>query len=122
MDPKEQITKDESGRTVDATMYRSIIGGLRYLVNTSLDIAFSVGIVSRYMERPTTLHLSEFKRILSYIKGTVQYGLIYAQNSGNNMVMGFSNSDLGGIIDDRKSTGGMVSYWNDSLISWVSQK
>lgn len=110
MDPKEQITKDESGRTVDATMYRSIIGGLRYLVNTSLDIAFSVGIVSRYMERPTTLHLSEFKRILSYIKGTVQYGLIYAQNSGNNMVMGFSNSDLGGIIDDRKSTGGMVSY------------
>lgn len=38
------------------------------------------------------------------------------------MVTGFSDSDLGGVINDRRSTGGMVYYLNESLISWVSQK
>lgn len=122
MDPKEEILKDEKGRAVDATMYKSLVGGLRYLVNTRPDIAFSVGMVSRYMERPTTLHLSSVKRIMRYVKGTLQFGLIYNQHSGNNVVTGYSDSDLGGAIDDRRSTGGMAYYLNESLISWVSQK
>ena len=62
MDPKEQISKDEKGKPVDSTMYKSIVGGLRYLVNTRPDIAFSVGVVSRYIEHPTTLHLMAVKR------------------------------------------------------------
>ncbi|KAL8094205.1 hypothetical protein AgCh_035908 [Apium graveolens] len=112
MDPKEQISKDEKGRPVDATAYKSIVGGLRYLVNTRPDIAFSVGVVSRYMECPTMIHLSAVKRILRYVKGTLQYGLIYAQNSGNNVITRFSDSDLGGVIDDRRSTGGKSSTKN----------
>ncbi|XP_074336147.1 secreted RxLR effector protein 161-like [Apium graveolens] len=122
IDPKEEITRDESGRTVDATKYRSIVGGLCYLVNTRPDIGFSVGIVSRYMERPTILHMNAVKRILRYVKRTVQYGLIYARNSGNNVATGFSDNDLGGMSNDRRSTSGFVYYLNDSLISWVSQK
>ncbi|XP_074341891.1 secreted RxLR effector protein 161-like [Apium graveolens] len=122
MDPKEQISKDEGGRVVDATMYKSLVGGLRYLVNTQPDIAFSVKIVSRYMERPTALHLNAMKRILRYVNGILQFGLIYNQNSGNNIVTGYSDSDLGGTIDDRRSKGGMAYYLNESLISWVSQK
>ena len=99
-----------------------MVGGLRYLVNTRPDIAFSVGIVSRYMEHPTIIHLNAIKRILRYIKGTVQYGLVYSSHSGNNLIRGFLDSDLGGTVDDRKSTGGMAYYLNESLISWVSQK
>lgn len=99
-----------------------MVGGLRYLVNTRPDIAFSVGIVSRYMERPTILHLNVVKRILRYVKGTIHYGLIYTSNSGNNLITGYSDSDLGGLVDDRRSTGGMAYYLNESLISWVSQK
>lgn len=49
MDPKEQLTSDERGEAVDATMFKSIVGGLRYLVRTRPDIAYSVGIISRYM-------------------------------------------------------------------------
>lgn len=122
MDPKEHISKDEKGRTVDPKMYKIMVGGLRYLVNTRPDIAFSVGIVSHYMERPTTLHLSAVKRILRYIKGIMHFGLVYTSDGGNNVITGFSDSDLGGTIDDRKSTGGMAYYLNESLISWVSQK
>lgn len=49
MDPKECLTKDEGGKTVDATQFKSMIGGLRYLVHTRPDIAYSVGMVSRFM-------------------------------------------------------------------------
>lgn len=117
MDPKEQISRDEKGKLVDSTMYKSMVGGLRYLVNTRPDIAFSVGVVSRYMEHPTTMHLTAVKRILRYVKGTLHYGLVYSSNSGNNLITGFSDSDLGGFIDDRKSTGGMAFYINDSFLT-----
>ena len=49
MDPKEKITKDEGGQLVDATKYKSIVGGLRYLVHTRPDITYAVGIISRHM-------------------------------------------------------------------------
>lgn len=122
MDPKERIDKDEGGKVVDVTQYKSMIGGLRYLVHTRPDIAFSVGIASRYMERPTTIHQNGVKRIHRYVQGTLHFGLEYCKNSGNNILTGFSDSDLGGDLDDRKSTGGMCFYLNESLITWVSQK
>lgn len=122
MDPKLVLTKDPDGSVVHSTEYKSLVGGLRYLVHTRPDIAFSVGVVSRYMERPTTLHFSAVKRILRYIKGTTEYGLIYSKNSGNNELTGYSDSDLAGHIDDRRSTGGVVFYLNESVITWVSQK
>ncbi|XP_074322920.1 secreted RxLR effector protein 161-like [Apium graveolens] len=122
MEPKTQLSKDEQGREVDSTVYKSYVGGLRYLVHTRPDIAFSVGLVSRYMERPTTLHMNTVKRILRYIKGTVDYGLVYAKGTGNYLLSGYSDSDLAGNIKDRKSTSGVVFYLNESLITWVSQK
>lgn len=122
MDPKEIITKDESGKGVNSTEFKSLVGGLRYLVHTRPDIAYSVGIVSRYMERPTVLHLNAVKRILRYIKGTLEFGLVYSKDGGNNMLSGYSDSDHAGNTDDRKSTGGMAFYLNESLVTWVSQK
>lgn len=107
---------------MDATLYKSIIGGLRYLVHTRPDISYSVGVISRYMERPTKVHLDVVKRIMRYVKGTVEYGLVYSKNSGNSILTGFSDSDLAGHLDDRKSTSGMVFYLNESMITWVSQK
>lgn len=60
MEPKEVLNKDEKGKTVNATDYRSVVGGLRYLVHTRL--AYSVGVISRYMERPTVMHQNAVKR------------------------------------------------------------
>lgn len=86
LDPKDQICKDEMGKAVDTTMYKSLVGSLRYLVNTRPDIAYAVGVVSRYMERPTTLRLSVVKRILRYLKGMLQLGLVYSEKGGNNII------------------------------------
>ncbi|XP_074328210.1 secreted RxLR effector protein 161-like [Apium graveolens] len=122
MDPKEQITKDERGKLVDVTQFKSIVGGLRYLVHTRPDIAFVVGIVSRFMEHPTVMHMNAVKKILRYVKGTIDYGLLYSRRSGNNILIVYSDSDLVGNVEDRKSTGGVAFYLNDYLLTWMSQK
>jgi hypothetical protein len=52
MESKINLSKESSSALVDATQYRSLVGSLRYLVNTRPDLAFSVGFVSRFMQEP----------------------------------------------------------------------
>ncbi|KAF2284885.1 hypothetical protein GH714_031901 [Hevea brasiliensis] len=66
MEPKCKLKKQDGEPFVDATEYRRIIGSLRYLVNTRPDLAYSVGVVSRYMDTPTVTHMSAVQ-ILSLI-------------------------------------------------------
>ena len=74
MDQRHKLSKRSSNPPVDTTMYRSVVGSLRYLVHTRPDLAYSVGIVSRFMENPTTEHMSAVKLILRYVKGTINLG------------------------------------------------
>jgi hypothetical protein len=60
--------------TVDSTNYCSVIGSLRYLINTRPDLAYSVGYVSRFMEAPREEHMMVVKRILRYLAGTKRWG------------------------------------------------
>ncbi|XP_074360137.1 secreted RxLR effector protein 161-like [Apium graveolens] len=99
-----------------------MIGGLRYLVHTRPDIAYSVRIVSRYMEKPTEMHLLAAKRILRYVRGTLNHGLVYNRGSISELLTGYSDSDVAGHVEDRRSTGGMVFYLDDGLVTWASQK
>ncbi|KAE8653115.1 hypothetical protein Csa_019554, partial [Cucumis sativus] len=64
MEPKAQLHKDMEGAPIDATEYRSIVGCLRYLLKTRPDLSYVVGMASRYMERPTTMHYKVVKQIL----------------------------------------------------------
>jgi hypothetical protein len=99
------------------------VGKLRYLINTRLDLAFSVGYVSRFVEEPHEEHLTAVKHILRFIAGTRDLGLFYPKrNGGKAKLMGFSDSDLAGDQDDRKSTSGVLFFLGDSPISWQSTK
>ncbi|KAL8089474.1 hypothetical protein AgCh_039081 [Apium graveolens] len=97
-------------------------GRQRYLVHTRPDLAYSVGVVSRFMERPTVQHQNAVKHILLYVKGTMDLGLVYTADENNNVIIGYSDSDLARNVEDRKSTGGMVFYLNNNLITWNSRK
>ena len=68
MDLGTKLHEDKGGQRVDATKYRKIIGYLRYLLHTRPDLSFSVGIASRYMEKPTVIHSKAVKQILRYLK------------------------------------------------------
>lgn len=122
MESKVQIDKDAGGELVDSTLFRSIIGELRYLVHTRPDIAYSVGVLSRYMEKPMMLHYNALKRVLRYVKGTPDYGIVYSRGTGSYLLNGYSDSDHAGSIDDRKSTSSIVFYLNENLVTWISQK
>ncbi|XP_023755973.2 uncharacterized mitochondrial protein AtMg00810-like [Lactuca sativa] len=122
MELKTQLTKERDGELVNPTEYKSIVGGLRYLTHTHPDLAFAVGVVSRFMERPTMVHLQVVKRILRYIKGTLDHGLVYTKGEKKMNIAGYSDTDHAKDLDDRRSTGGMVFYVNGNLVSWSSQK
>jgi hypothetical protein len=119
--PGCKLKKDESGKASDSTKYKHMVGSLMYLLATRPDLAFSVCLVARYMERPTEIHVAAVKRIMRYLKGTVNYGLVYDRNSSNELV-GWSDSDYAGDADDRKSTSGYVFMIGERTISWSSKK
>jgi hypothetical protein len=123
MQTKLKLNRKSDSGCVDTTEYRSLVGKLRYLVNTRPDLAFSVGYVSRFMEEPHEEHLTAVKHILRFIAGTRDWGLFYPKrNGGKAKLMGFSDSDLAGDQDDRKSTSGVLFFLGDSPISWQSTK
>lgn len=102
-------------------MFKSLVGSLRYLTYIRHDILFSVGIVSRFMEVPTESHLMAAKRILRYIRGTLDYRIFYS-SSIDFKLMGYYCSDFAKDIDDRKSTTGYVFFMGNNAISWCSKK
>jgi hypothetical protein len=105
MEPKLKLSKENSSPLVDATFYRSVVGSLRYLVNIRPNIALVVGYVSRFMQEPHSDHLAAVKHTLRYVAGTCEWGLFYARGDGEEPALrGFSDSDLAGDIDGRKST------------------
>ncbi|XP_062224580.1 uncharacterized mitochondrial protein AtMg00810-like [Phragmites australis] len=122
MEAKVKLTKG-NGDSVDPTQYRSIVGSLQYLVNTRPDIAYAMGVVSRYMEKPTTLQKTSVKQIMRYVKGRIKYGCGFKKGRELEVgLVGYSDSDLAGDLDDRKCTSGVVFFLGGILISWSSQK
>nr|CAH67708.1 H0512B01.3 [Oryza sativa] len=122
MEERLKLSRDSTAPPVDATEYRWLVGSLRYLVHTRPDLAFAVGFVSRFMERPTEEHMVAVKRILRYVDGTMEYGLHYKREKEEQRLIGYSNSDLAGDIDTRRSTSGMLFFLGSSLVSWQSIK
>lgn len=61
--------------TDDSTKYSSLVGALQYLTLTRPDICFAVNKVCQYLHAPTTVHWSAVKRILRYVRGTMNLGL-----------------------------------------------
>jgi hypothetical protein len=123
METRLQLSTKSTSEEVEAKMYRSLVGSLRYLVHTRPDISFAVGYVSRFMEKPRQEQLAAVKHLLRYIAGTVSHGLVYSKfTKGNNRITGYSDSDFGGDVDERKSTTGVIFFLGQMVISWMSQK
>nr|XP_016452562.1 PREDICTED: uncharacterized mitochondrial protein AtMg00810-like [Nicotiana tabacum] len=116
-----KISKHGDGDRVNPTFFKSLIGSLRYLSCTRTDILFGVGLLSRFMETPTTSYLKVAKRILRHNKGTLDYGILYSSSKESKFV-GYCYSDWAGDIDDQKSTTGFVFFLGNSTFTWNSKK
>ncbi|XP_020271086.1 uncharacterized protein LOC109846275 [Asparagus officinalis] len=116
-----KLPREGDGCFVDSTLFKSPVGGLRYLTITRPDITYGVGLVSRYMETPNEPHWLAAKRILRYIKGTLNLGLFYIYDE-NAQLVGYSDGDWGDDQDERKSTTCYVFYLGSTAFSWTSKK
>lgn len=100
---------------------RQIIGCLMYAVSgTRPDLCFAVSILSRYQKCANNILLSALKRVLRYVKYTLDYKLVYKCN--DEMLKGFCDADWAGDQRDRKSTSGYLFMFANCLIVWSSKK
>ncbi|TYJ96683.1 putative mitochondrial protein [Cucumis melo var. makuwa] len=116
-----KITKDTDGARADHKLYRSIIGSLLYLTTSQPDIAYAIGICARYQADHRTSHLEAVKRILKYVHGTSDFGILYSYDT-TSILVGYCDADWAGFSDDRKSTSGGCFILGNNLISWFSKK
>ncbi|KAA0050558.1 gag-pol polyprotein [Cucumis melo var. makuwa] len=96
-----KLTKDTEGAEVDHKLYRSIVGSLLYLTASRPDIAYAVGICACYQVDLHITHLEAVKRILKYVHGTSDFGMMYSYDTTLTLV-GYCDADWAGSVDDRK--------------------
>ena len=87
------------------------------MVATRPDLAYVVGVVSRYMSNPGRKHWEAVKHILRYLRGTKDARLTFGSNNSTK-VEGYTDSDYAGNTDNRKSTSGYVFTYGGGAILW----
>ena len=80
-----KLLSDASSESVNATMYRHMIGSMIYLTNTKLDICFAMNTLSQFLTDTRHVHLMVANHVVRYLKGTVDYGLKYEANQKINL-------------------------------------
>ena len=73
MSPNIKLTIDLLGKSVDSSLYRSMIGSFLYLTASRPDISYSVGVCTRYQANPKESHMIALKRIIKYVKATANF-------------------------------------------------
>lgn len=121
MVPGSKLDMDDGGECIDQTFYKQIIGSLIYITMTRPDLQFVVSLLSRFMAKPTQLHLQAAKRVLRYLSGTMDFGIWY-KRGGAGEILVYTDSDFAGDVDSRKSTFGYVFLMDDAAVAWSSKK
>ena len=121
---KKYEQQPDGSEAVQAEEYQAIIGCLTYAaVATRPDLSAAVGVLSQFMSNPGPEHWIGVKRILRYVKGTIDYGLKFnALNANNIELQGYLDTDWEGDITSRKSTSGCSFQLIGGIISWRSKR
>ena len=117
MSPK---TPEERNR-MSSIPYASAIGSIMYaMLCTRPDVAYALGIVSRFQADPGEDHWKAVKNILKYLRRTKDVFLVYG---GPDLKLeAYSDSSFQSDPDDSKSISGYVFTLNGGAVSWKSTK
>lgn len=116
IDTNVKLSLDVGRELEDPTMYRKIVGSLIYLTLTRPDLALTVGVLSRFMQKPRKPHLEAARRVLRYIKYTMSYGVMFKKDTSCRL-QGYCDADYAGDVDTRRSTTGYVFMLGSNPIS-----
>ncbi|CAK9829675.1 Retrovirus-related Pol polyprotein from transposon TNT 1-94 [Anthophora retusa] len=115
-------TENEKRRMQDIP-YREAIGSLLFAARVSRpDIEYAVNQASQFIANYGRGHWEAVKRILRYLKGTIDYGIVYGNSGSDRQLIGYTDADYAGCTDTRKSTSGFIFLLNGGAVSWSSQK
>ena len=103
MEVNAKLLVEDTSPLADIGSYQKLIGSLIYLCNTRPDIAFSLGVLSRFSNKPHGSHWNAGMQILRYLKGTLSFGITYGVGTS---LTGHYDSDWAGDVDSRKSVFG----------------
>ena len=122
-DASQRLKKAEENEEVsDKEMYQSAVGSILYIsTRTRPDISYAIGSCARFSANPTKCHWTAVKRIMRYLKGTINFGLTYRSTIPSDL-LGYSDADWAGDVNDRKSTSGYVFLICGGAVSWRSKK
>ncbi|GKE03657.1 ribonuclease H-like domain-containing protein, partial [Tanacetum coccineum] len=121
--PVDTVSKLGADRDLvsDPTLYHSLVGDLQYLTFIRPDISYVVHQVCLYMHDPREPYFSSLKRILRYVRATLDFGLqLYA--SSTRSLVAYSDADWAGCPTTRHSTSGYCVFLGDNLLSWSAKR
>jgi hypothetical protein len=101
--------------------FREAVGSLMHvMVMTRPDIAYAVGQVAQYAQKPGKQYWRAVKRILAYFIKTKNYGLCFGRSS--DQLIGFCDADYAGDLQTRRSTSGFLFLYLGEPVSWASRR
>jgi hypothetical protein len=121
IDLQAKLADDSGPPVADVSQFRSIAGALQYLTFTRSDIAYDAQQICLHMYDPREAHLTAMKRILRYLHGTPDFGLLLRRSSSSDLVV-YTNADWVDCLDTRRSTSGYVVFLGDNLVSWSAKR
>ena len=116
-----KLSKNDEGSYFNPTLFKILVENLMYLIATIPYTIQGVSLISIFMETPKGTHWREGKRIMRYITGTRDCGIMYASKKKKDLIR-YRDSDFAGGLKDRKNTFGFVFHLGSSVISWASKK
>ncbi|XP_016562986.2 uncharacterized mitochondrial protein AtMg00810-like [Capsicum annuum] len=121
MNVGEKLQLNNRAQIDYARSFRSLVGVLIYLTHTCFDIAFSISVISRFMQQPSKVHFGAAKKVLCYIAGTKDYEIWYSHVS-NFRLCGFIDSDYVGSLNDIRSISTYFFTLGSGVVTWTSKK
>ncbi|CAA7016274.1 unnamed protein product [Microthlaspi erraticum] len=114
------VKDDEEGVDTEVIPYASVVGSIMYaMVGSRPDLAYGIGLVSRFMSKPGHIHWEAVKWLLRYIKGSVDLCLRFTKQK-DIQIQGFCDSDYSADLDRRRSISGYVFTVGGNVVSWRS--
>lgn len=122
----QEDDRDGGDKPADVKEYQAIVGKLLYAaISTRPDIAYATQMLTRHMQKPLRRHVTAAERVLRYLAGTREKGLLFGRRhcpDGSVSVSAFADADWGSDRSNRKSVSGWIASVNGDPVSWASKK
>jgi hypothetical protein len=103
--------------------FTNAVGSLQWAsMITRPDITYSVSSVARFKSKPTKAHCNAVKRIFKYLRGTLDFKLVYGGLTSKAILLAYTDADYAADLDERNSRSGFILYLNGGPICWGSKK